>query len=318
MKLGYQIGYTREYEASYDLPYLNRAQNLGWRFKISRQKRREQNYQTFNNQQSFYEDRDNFVYRRAQAETAFTYRRRLYTSHAFLVGFNEERIADTIAEVLNPDFFGAGRNQQRFFRFEYEFRIDRRDVRNYPWNGKYLRFRLNKDGLGLLGERNGFTLWGDYRKYTPLGEKTSLNTSFAFKYSLVRTRQPFLENRAIGFGSNGLVGYQFYVIDGLDMAIVRTGIRRELFRSRLDLGKLVFIDAFRYIPWRVLASAQVDQGWANAPFDSEEENPLANKWLIGGSAGLDLVLFYDMVVGFHYQRNQLGEGNFLLRLDLNL
>jgi len=178
---------------------------------------------------------------------------------------------------------------------------------------------LNKDGIGIFNERDGLTLWGDYRKFTPLGKKkkSSLNTSIAVKYSPVRSRQPFLENRAIGFGDYGMVGYQFYVIDGLDMLILRAGLRRELFRGNLDLGKLVFIDAFRYIPWRLVLSGQIDQGWSNAPFD-EGRNQLNNRWLVGSSVGLDLVLFYVIVMGLQYHRNILGEGNILLKVAVNL
>jgi hypothetical protein len=190
-------------------------------------------------------------------------------------------------------------------------------VRNYPWSGYYLRFQGVKDGLGIIGRRNGLTLRADYRKYTPIGENLSLNSSIAVKYSPVRSRQPFLENRAIGFGSNGLVGYQFYVVDGLDMVILRAGLRRRLFKGRVTLPKIAFMDAFRFIPWRILVSAQIDQGWANDPYN-ENRNPLANTWLTGGSLGLDLVLYYDMVFGVQIHRNHLGENNFLLKLDFNL
>ncbi|MEL6357649.1 MAG: BamA/TamA family outer membrane protein, partial [Bacteroidota bacterium] len=289
LKLSYQYGYTREYRASYDLPYLNKAQNLGWRISMAYLRRREQNYQTLNDQQLFFEA-DNFVYQQGAVETELTYRRRLYVSHSLLLGYRNEQVSDTIAKQLNPNFFRVGLNRQRFFRFEYEFRVDRRDVRNYPWQGDFIRFRLNKEGLGIFGERDGMTLWADYRKFIPFGKKkkSSLNASLAAKYSPIRTRQPFLENRAIGFGEYGMVGYQFYVIDGLDMVILRTGLRRELFKGNVDLGKLVFIDAFRYIPWRLVLSGQVDQGWSNAPFN-EGRNQLNNRWLVGSSVGLDLI-----------------------------
>ncbi|MEL6143559.1 MAG: BamA/TamA family outer membrane protein, partial [Bacteroidota bacterium] len=215
LKLSYQYGYTREYRASYDLPYLNKAQNLGWRISMAYLRRREQNYQTLNDQQLFFEA-DNFVYQQGAVETELTYRRRLYVSHSLLLGYRNEQVSDTIAKQLNPNFFRVGLNRQRFFRFEYEFRVDRRDVRNYPWQGDFIRFRLNKEGLGIFGERDGMTLWADYRKFIPFGKKkkSSLNASLAAKYSPIRTRQPFLENRAIGFGEYGMVGYQFYVIDG--------------------------------------------------------------------------------------------------------
>ncbi|MEM8583456.1 MAG: BamA/TamA family outer membrane protein [Bacteroidota bacterium] len=316
LKLNFQYGYTREYSVGYRLPYLGKKQNLGLDVNWSFNRRREQNYATSNNTQLFYQDRDQFVYRRSDLRATLSYRKKLYTRHDFTMGWRHEQIADTIAQELNPNFFGFGRDRQDFLSLEYRFTSDRRDVRAYPWSGNYFAFRLNKAGLGILGQRSGLTFRGDYRRYMPVGEKFSFSTSVALKYSLIRSRQPFLDNQALGFGNNTLVGYQFYVIDGLDMLILRAGLRRELFNTEIRLPKLVFIDAFRRVPIRLMASAQVDQGWVNMPFRAET-NALANNWLTGIAVGLDMVIYYNMAASFRYHRNHLGEGSFLLEFDSN-
>lgn len=323
-KIGYTTGYTRKYEVGYRLPYLNKAENIGVDLNYSFSQRREQNYQTIANQQVFYQNPDQFVFKDTRFDLSFNYRKRLYVTHTLRAAYRSTSIADTIANVLNPEFFGeldpelfgSGRNSQKFYQLEYNYTNDRRDVRNYPWKGHYLEASLAKDGLGITGERNGLTVGLTLQKFWPLSENLSINVGIAGKYSLIRTRQPFLENRAIGFGNNGLAGYQFYVVDGLDMAIWRFGIRRQLFKTNLDLGKFVFIDAFRYIPVRVLLAFQFNQGIANAPFIGEG-NELNNTLLTGASLGLDVVLFYDMVGSLQYNLNHLGEGNILLAFDLN-
>ena len=312
-KVGFTTGYTREYEASYNLPYLNKAGTVGVGVDYSFLRRREQNYATRDNRQLFYNDEDNFVYRNERVNLSLSYRRKLYVTHRLRLGYRNAAIADTIANTLNREFFGGGRNSQRFFRMQYDFSYDRRDVRNYPWKGAFLNLSLAKEGLGITGERSGLTLGATYRKFWPLSDKYALNFGLGAKYSFIRSRQPFLENRAIGFSNNSLVGYQFYVVDGLDMLIWRAGIRRQLFKTDIDLGKLVFIDAFRYIPIRVLLALQFNQGISNSPF-TEMDNPLNNTLLTGVSAGVDVVLFYDMVGSLQYNRNHLGEGAFLLAL----
>ncbi len=316
LKLGFTTGYTRAMEASYGLPYLNRAGSIGAQVDFSMLRRREQNFLTRNNQQEFYSDPDSFVYRRMGVNLGLVYRRKIYVSHLLQLGWQMSRVADTIAEVLNPDFYGGGRSSQRFFRVSYDFQNDRRDVRNYPWKGKYFSAGIAKDGIGIYGERDGLEVHADYRRFVPFGKKYSFNYGLAGKYSLIRTRQPFLENRAIGFGSNGLTGYQFYVVDGLDMLIWRAGVRRELFSTNLDLGKLVFIDAFRYIPLRMLISLQFNQGIANAPF-VDSSNELNNHLLTGFGASLDFVLYYDMVGGIQYNRNHLGEDGIYLNFNFS-
>ena len=315
-KIGYTTGYTRKYELGYRLPYLNKAGSIGINLDYNFRQQREQNYRTIDNQQLFYRDESRFVYKASSASVALNYRRRLYVNHDLRLGYRSIAIADTIARVLNPEFLGGGRSEQRYFTVRYGYTNDRRDVRNYPWRGHFLSMSLQKDGLGITGERSGLTAGITLRKFWPLNERWSVNAGFGGKYSLIRTRQPFLENRAIGFGSNGLVGYRFYVVDGLDMAIWRFGIRRQLFKTKVDLGKLVFIDAFRYVPLRVLIAGQFNQGFANAPF-AEENNALNNTLLTGVSLGLDVVLYYDMVGSLQYNYNHLGEGNLILALNLN-
>lgn len=317
LKLGYQYGYTREVVAGYDLPYLNKAQNIGINFNYLEQKRREQNYQTINNEQIFYRAQDEFVYRNQELRVDMNYRPKLYANHLIRLGYRSESIADTIAFALNPDFFREGQTRQRFFTLGLEVTRDKRDVREYPWKGSYGRIEVVKDGLGIFKERDGMRIFFDYRAYIPFGQHSALNLGIGLKYSPIRTQQPFLDNRAVGFGSYGLSGYQFYVVDGLDMLILRAGLRRQVGKGKIDFGKLVFIDAFRYIPWRIVLAGQLDQGWANAPFDNGR-NPLSNTWLVGASAGFDVILYYDMVFGMRYHRNRLGEGSFLLGLEVKL
>ncbi len=317
LKLGYQYGYTREVVAGYDLPYLNKAQNIGINFNYTQQKRREQNYQTINNEQIFYRAADDFVYHNQELRLDLSYRPKLYANHLLRLAYRSEEIADTIAQHLNPNFFREGQSRQRFLTLGFEVTRDKRDVRNYPWKGSYGRIEVVKDGLGIFQERDGMRLFFDYRAYIPFGQHSAVNLGLGLKYSPIRKQQPFLDNRAIGFGSYGLSGYQFYVVDGLDMLILRSGIRRQIGKGKLDFGKLVFIEAFRYIPWRVVLAGQLDQGWANAPFDAGR-NPLSNTWLVGGSVGFDVILYYDMVFGIRYHHNRQGEGSFLLGLEVNL
>ncbi|NJC26086.1 POTRA domain-containing protein [Neolewinella antarctica] len=315
-KIGFTTGYTREYEFSYNHPYVNAAGTLGLGLSYSFRRRREQNYLTVDNQQKFYSEEDNFVFRRTNVDLSLRYRKELFVTHRIELGYRNTSIADTIARSLNPDFFGGARNSQQFGRLAYFYSTDKRDVRNYPWAGYLISGSVEKEGLGITGERSGLTLGGTYAKFLPLSDKYSLNFGMAAKYSLIRTQQPFLENRAIGFGSNGLVGYQFYVVDGLDMLIWRAGIRREIFRAKLDLGKYAFIDAFRYVPIRLLFAVQFNQGFSNSPFVGEA-NPLTNRLLTGMSAGLDAVLYYDMVGSIQYNRNHLGEDGVFIALQLS-
>jgi len=317
LRLGATTGYTRSYEAGYRLPYLNHAGSIGLDLNFSYLRRREQNYLTKDNRQEFFSAQDSFVYRRSSIDATIFYRRKIYVTHNVQFGWRQSRVADTIGQVLNPEFYGGGRTTQRYFRIGYDFENDRRDIRNYPWRGKYFSLGIAKEGLGIYGERDGLEVHGEWSKYIPFGNRYSFNYTITGKYSLIRTRQPFLENRAIGFGNSNLIGYQFYVVDGLDMLIWKVGLRREILRTKLDLGKLVFIDAFRYIPIRAVLNLQLNQGVANAPFIDSGSNRLNNTLLTGLGLGLDVVLYYDMVAGIQYNRNHLGDSGIYLNVNLS-
>lgn len=316
LRLGFTTGYTRSVQAGYRFPYLNRAASIGLEVNFDRLRRREQNFLTRNNRQEFFSDEDNFVYQRTALDISASYRKKLYISHRVQLGWRQSSVADTIALHLNPDFYGGGRRSQKYFRIGYDFENDRRDVRNYPWKGKYFSVGIAKEGLGIYGERDGLEIHGDWQKFIPFGKHYSFNYSLSGKYSIIRTQQPFLENRAIGFGNSSLIGYQFYVVDGLDVAIWKVGLRREMLRTKVDLGKLAFIETFRYIPVRVLLNVQFNQGLANAPF-IDGSNRLNNILLTGLGAGVDVILYYDMVAGVQYNRNHLGEDGVYLNFNLS-
>ncbi len=320
LKVGFEYGYTRSYQAGYSLPYINKDQSIGLGFSWSTNRNREVNYQTINDDQAFYNDEDDFVWRRTRVAAEASYRRKIFTTHTSVLAYEVGSINDTVAQ-LNPNFYGRGRNRQKFFRYTYILNYDRRDVRAYPWRGEQLRFIVDKAGLGLLSDygRNGLWTKLEYNRYWPLGpeQQWSLFAGASGKYSLIRKRQPFLDNRAIGFGREGsMVGYQFYVIDGLDMLILRAGLRRELFRTQVVLGNWVPLKNFRTIPIRVNLSLQTDQGIANSPF-TRIDNRLANRWLSGAGLGLDVIFFYDMVASVQYHRNHLGEGGVFVGLNLS-
>ncbi|MEL7161697.1 MAG: hypothetical protein AAFN92_13135, partial [Bacteroidota bacterium] len=129
LRLGFTTGYTRRYEIGYRLPYLNKAGSIGAEIGYNYRQRREQNYATQDNEQLFYQDEDNFVFRESSLDLRATYRRKLYVSHRLEFGYRRGNIADTIARVLNPEFYGKGRTEQQFFRVGYRYTNDRRDVR---------------------------------------------------------------------------------------------------------------------------------------------------------------------------------------------
>ena len=223
-----------------------------------------------------------------------------------------------IIQEFNPDYFANGSNRQRFFRAAYHFAFDYRDIRAYPWEGYYIGGTIEKDGLGFFNDRNALTLRARAEKFIPFWNRWSLGLVTRLKYSFIRQQQPYNDNRALGFGQDKLTGFEFYIIDGLDAAMLRSNLRFEIWRGNIEFGKWVFIEAFRTLPFRLNLSVANDIGVANDPFANRQVNPLSNRLLYGGGVGLDFIFYYDFVFRVSYQYNDLGEGNLILDFSLGL
>ena len=135
--------------------------------------------------------------------------------------------------------------------------------------------------------------------------------------SLIRQRQPYYDNRALGFGDDFLRGYEYYIIDGLDMAYLKANLRFQLLNKEINVGKWVFIKQFRRMPIKTYLSINNNFGFANDPFDNGE-NFLNERLLWGGGLGIDFVLYYDKVFRVEYSFNHLLENGLFLHLNLNI
>lgn len=316
-RLTAKYGYERSYGIAYELPYLNRRQTLGLATEIYYARNRELNYATLNNKQEFYRDEDRFLFQRLRVETGLSWRPRIYDTHIVSLSYKQNQVDSLVAAELNPDFFGDGRRSQRYFTLGYAFSTDHRDVRPYPWKGHYFGLTLDKEGLGIFSDRNALTLRTRYEKYLPLGKVWSLGLVTRAKLSLIRQPQPYNDNRALGFGGYNLRGFEYYVVDGLDMGLLRSSLRLRIFDQLLNFGRLMPLDAFKRMPIKVFISLNNDTGYINEPFN-DHHSPLSNRWLWGGGIGLDLLMYYDKVMRFEYSVNDLGETGFFLHFDFGL
>jgi outer membrane protein assembly factor BamA len=319
LKLNAKYGYTRNYGIGYVLPYINKKQTVGLAFEVSYSRNREVNYMTLNNKQEFFqeEEEESFLFQRFRAVTGVTYRPGLRAQHEFYLAFRQNGIASQVAQQLNPDFFLNGRTLQRYFSFRYRFSYDMRDIRPYPMSGYFMSASLEKDGFGVFGDRDALTLIGIYDHYHSFSPRWSIANELQGKLSLIRSRQPYNDNRALGFSRHFLRGFEYYVIDGLDMGLARTTLRYKVFEREFNFGKVMPIRAFRTMPFKVFLTLNGDMGYVNGPF-TRSENFLNNKMLFSTGVGINFVLYYDKVVQINYSWNELNEAGVFLHLNLNI
>lgn len=317
LKFSFQLGYTQRYRLRYNTRALNKAQTLGLNASFSYSQNREVNYATVENRQVFYDNEEDINYHRFQGDLTFSYRPKFLKRHDFRLGFRHNEITDKIADELNPDFFLNGRAQQRFAILEYFFSYDNRDNRGYPMAGRYYSASLEKDGLGIYSDRNGLTSEFEYHFYKNLTQKLNLGVVSKLKYSFIRSQQPYNDNRAIGFSGNSLRGYEFYIVDGLDMLLLNTHFKYPILNFEINLGRLMPLQAFRRIPIRMNFSAHNDFGYVNNPYE-KAVNPFNNRLLWGTGFGIDTIFYFDFVLTLEYSFNHLGESGIFLNFNSSL
>lgn len=319
LKVNAKYGYTRSYGLKYNLPYINKDRTLGIFTEVSYSRNREINYITIDNKQEFYidEQEQSFLFKRFWSVAGLSYRPALRAQHEFYLGYHQNTIPKFVAEDLNPDFFLNGRHLQRYFNFRYKFSFDKRDVRPYPTEGYYLFLELEKAGLGIFPDRNGLTFKGLFDQYLPFTDRWSLAMEAQGKLSLIRSQQPYNDNRALGFSRNFMRGYEYYVVDGLDLAVGKSTLRYKVLDVAFNFGKIVPIKAFREMPFKVYLTLNGDIGYVNGPY-VEADNFLNNRLLYSGGVGINFVLYYDKVLQINYSLNQLKEAGLFLHLNLNI
>ena len=104
-------------------------------------------------------------------------------------------------------------------------------------------------------------------------------------------------------------GYEYYVVDGVAGAYLKTTITQELFNFnfKLPANKLA---ANKKIPFRIFAKIFGNTGYVHNP--QPGNNLLANRLLSSAGVGIDILTFYDFIFKLEWTFNQLGQNGLFL------
>ena len=313
-----QLGYLKVLEVAYDLPMVGNNENLGIFADIHFSNQKEVAYVTADSRLQFYkEPEEPILLKRFRVGAGATYRDGLYQYHTGKLFYSSSWIGASIAS-LNPDYFLNGLEAQQHFTLQYDFTIDRRDVKVYPIKGDHLTLFAQKDGFGLSHEDvNVLSTTVAYSRFFALGkqEKHTFGAKLKARYTFNRSEQPYTHISAIGYQPDVFKGYEFYVIDGMDYLYLKTHFRFRLLQKEINWGKWVFLQQFRFMPIKVFFTINNDVGFVNAPYN-QVKSTLSNQILWGRGLGLDILLYYDKLLRFEYSFNHLGERGLFFSWEL--
>lgn len=297
-------GYTKQLSFSYDRLYIDRSLKLGMSVGFAMGKNKEHNYNTVNNKQVYLKD-EKFVRTFVSTSAELTYRRAIKTRHRFGIGFNMEQVSDSVLK-LNPSYFQTPRNRISYPEVYYAMTYYDLDYIPYPTKGYAAEVRIGKRGFN-----SSVNLWmlnakGSGNWHTGKNSFFTLIASGTIKLPL---RQPYYNQRLLGYGDAFLQGYEYYVIDGAAAGYLKTTYTRKLvnFNIKLPGGKK---REPQRLPVNIYGKIYGNAGYVHNP--QPGDNSLSNKMLYSSGIGLDILTVYDVTFKLEWSFNQLGQNGIFL------
>ncbi len=305
MRATAQFGFTRRFDLGYTIRYLDKAKKNGLGFLVSYATNKNMAFQTERNKLAFFNS-DQIARTRVAGSVRFTHRNQFYNQHYVESSYHYNTIADTIAR-LNPAYFLNGRTSQQYLSLTYGFIHDRRDRVAYALHGHYVDAELSRSGFLPSDNLNRTALTARYALYQPFGKSRKLFWSATLQgMTSYPSVQPYVQNRALGFGYEYLRGYERYIIDGQHMGISKLTAKWEFFTHEFSFPRLP-LKQFQKVPVSLYWIVFTDFGYVYDSQDKPGNSRLANKWLYSTGTGIDIVTYYNMVMRLNFATNRLGD-----------
>lgn len=299
LRLTAQFGFTRRFELSYRIPYIDRKQKHGLIFDFNFSEPKNLGYNTEDHKLVFLEG--NYVLKTANGfGVTYTLRKSFYLTHSFNFSYQNNHVIDSIV-ILNPNYYGNDNVRQIYGALTYTFNSEHRDVVAYPLKGYQFTAFAQKVGLGFGTDVNQWEANVTYARYFDLTKNFYLS-NFSSAYISTPSQQPYSLYSALGYRRQLVKGYEVYVIEGPKFFLNKTTFRKKVFSRTWDLDQMP-IEQFRYFPLTIYFKSYVDLGYVeNYPYYQENNfnTRLSNRLLAGAGAGFDVVTAYDAVFRFEY------------------
>lgn len=311
-----EFGFNKKFEIDYTFPYINRKLKTGLSLYLGTILNRQVAYRTTNHKLTYMED-SGFLRERYAAGATIFRRNNYYVTHAIsLYGYNNI-ISDTVARA-NRNYFLDGRTSQLYPSLHYSYTNDHRDIQYYPLKGYFIDVDLEANGLGISQDINYSFIKLEVAKFTHLKNihrKLYAAAGLRGKAS-TPDKQPFFNQRGLGYDKENVSGYELYVIDGQHFVLTKLHLKWQLFRFNTRMSGIP-IENFKNIPLALYFKIHADAGYVSNMYPIGNER-FANRWLNGMGVGLDFATYYDFVVRFEYSINGAGETGFFINFKAGI
>lgn len=304
-------GFTRRFDFSYRIPYIDKAQKTGIGVLFSYGTSKNVAYRSFNDTLNYARDDKKSLKNRYLAAASIKKRFHFYDNHTVELNFVKNIVEDTIIK-LNPNYFQFNELEQQYFSLGYFFTYDNRDNVSYPLLGKRFDFGIKKIGLSNKDDLNYLETGIGLSYHHQLYKKLYLGHTIKGRFSS-QTANIYNNNRGLGYGNDLVRGFELYVIDGNAHFLSRNTLRYELLNKTLHL-KFLKYKQINKIPLAIYPNYSFDIGYIQNKNSEINYSKLANSTLYSYGFGLDLVTYYNVVARFNYMSNSLNQTRFVFNI----
>lgn len=310
------LGYTKQADITYLIPLIKKRQNLGFIFSFAHLSNKEVWYQTSENKVQFYNDVDQVGIRRNKASAGIIRRKGISQYQYYKIKWEQAKTTDTIV-ALNPNFFGKGSKKLNLYTFNYNFILDKRDIRGQPLKGNY--YNVNVD-LNWINPpiTSAFMPVINYRSshFRPIGGRWYTSAGLHLKLSYPN-EQPYRYNRALGYDYNVLRGYEYYVVDGTHSVALKSNLKYALMLNQKKNFGFIPGENYKTANNTLFLLGFYDMGYAHNT-NALLGNTFANRLLYGYGLGVEWVVWYDYMVRFEVARNHANELGFFVSFKMGV
>jgi len=318
IKFTAQFGFTKRFELSYRIPYIDKKQKQGLTFEVGYSEPKNLAYQTVDHKLVYLSD-EIILRKRFTASTSYSYRKSFYESHAVTLEYENGNIADTIRALNNlhnsPNYYVDGQNTQWFTALSYIFSSEHRDVIAYPLNGYQLLLGLKYYGI-LPGEKVNQTVFtASFAWHKSIGHNFYLS-NYSSGYAQTFSTPPYSLYYGQGYQKRFVRGYEIYVIEGPWYGLNKTTLKKRLFHRTFRMDAMPW-EQFKHLPVALYLKTFTDFGYTgNYSYYNERQvnNTLSDRVIAGAGLGLDLVTSYDSIFRVEYTFSADGDQGFFFHI----
>ena len=298
-------GYNQNYGLSYDMPFGIGKKTLGFEVGVRYKRDKEVQYITESNKISYFNGDDKFAKQSGvvfvEPYYRFGYRNKLY----FNFSYNNTLFHDSLPE-LNDDFANAYGTRFQYFALSVVFKNDYRDEHNYPLNGHYFEFMMEKIGMGVFDTSpNVFYAKMTADWYQPIRGRWYWASNLTVKMSDGKD-VPYFLNQGLGYKNDYVRTYELYVVDAMNFALMKNNLKFAILNPVTKNIPFIKNERFGKIHFALYANVFFDCAYSWRMPDNTTSF-LDNRFIFGTGIGLDFVTYYDKVLRVECGVNDMGE-----------